>query len=231
MRCFILLIVLLYVEPAVAQQDTFVVKSAATTITVLPERSWLYLNENNPMKVLYRGKHELGRVEFLGGIIQKQDSLYQLKATTGVEGVLIIYEKLRNGGERIVWSRTYKLFSRELPVVTLNGISNDSFIEKFTLIAIGQLYAHPRYSQDRYTITAYTICLSNSKTGQQDTLRASDGRLSKTMKQRIDSMDVRNKGGFLLFENIKARGPTGREVDLPPLRIYLTDEKIIRFGQ
>jgi hypothetical protein len=211
-----------------AQDDTIVVKTVATKITVFPERSFLYLNEDNFFKIKYTGKNKMGRMELKGGIIEQKDSIYNFKATTGTSAILVIYEKLKNGTEKIALTLTYKLYGREVPRVTLDGVPNDSLIDKFTVIALGKLHCKQKYGTDKYQVTSFKIYIKNGK--KFDTLSAKGNQLTLQMKRKIDSMDVKKNGGILMFENIKAIGPTGKEIDLPPLRIYLRDQKVTQFG-
>jgi hypothetical protein len=211
-----------------AQTDTIVVKTVATKITVLPERSFLYLNEDNFFKIKYTGKNKLGRMELKGGTIEKKDSTYNFKATTGTSAILVVYEKLKNGTEKIALTWTYKLYGREVPRVTLDGVPNDSVIDKITIIALGRLQCKQKYGTDKYQITSFKIYIKNGN--KFDTLSAKGNQLTLQMKRKIDSMDVRRSGGILMFENIKAIGPNGKEIELPPLRVYMRDEKIMTFG-
>lgn len=211
-----------------AQQDTIHVKAVTTKITVLPERTFLFLNENNFFKINYTGKNKLGRMELKGGTIDKKDSIYNFKATEGTSAILVIYEKLKNGTEKIALTWTYKLFGREVPRVTLDGVPNDSVEDKFSILALGKLRAKQKYGNDVYVITSFKIYIRNGN--KFDTLSTKGSQLTKEMKQKIDSMDVRKNGGILMFENIKAIGPGGKEIDLPPLRIYMRDEKQLQFG-
>lgn len=229
-RFLLPLLLLLAVRTLHAQTDTFVVKGNPTLITVTPERSYLYLNEDNVMRIRYKGKHALGKVEFRGGTVTKKDSVYIVNATTGVEGVLVVYEKLKSGTERVALSITYKLFGREIPEPSLCGIGNDSFIDKFTVIGAGRIYARQRFSRDRFEVTSFTLYLRNAKTGKLDTLRATGSALTPRMKQKIDSLNVQGNGGVLMFDDIKAKGPTGRTMELPPLRVYLIEEKKVKIG-
>ena len=211
-----------------AQQDTFVVKAVETKVIVLPERSFIYLNEDNFFKIKYSGKNKMGRVELRGGTVEQKDSLYNLKATTGVSAILVVYEKLKNGKEQVAFTRTYKLFARDVPIVSLDGIVNDSFADKFTVIALGKLIAKQKYGTDTYVVTSFTMYFKNGS--KFDTLKAVGNKMTPEMKKRVDAMDVKHKGGMLLFDDIKAKGPGGKEIDLPPLRVYLQDGEKIKFG-
>jgi hypothetical protein len=210
------------------QQDTFIVKAVTAQITVLPEKYYLYVNEDNFFKITYKGKNKLGHVEFRGGTAEKKDSLYNLRATTGTSAILAVYEKLKNGTERLAYTWTYKLYSREIPEVRLDGIPNDSVADKFTIIAVGQLRAKQKYGRDQYTITSFKLYIRNGN--HFDTLSATGSRMTLEMKNRIDKMDVKGSGGILMFENIKAIDPNGKEVELPPLRIFLQDGKPVKVG-
>ncbi len=211
-----------------AQSDTLVVKTIATKITLLPERSFLYLNEDNFFKIKYTGKNKLGRMELKGGTIEKKDSIYNFKATTGTSAILVIYEKLKNGTEKIALTYTYKLFGREVPRVTLDGVPNDSVIDKITVLAMGRLQCKQKYGTDKYQVVSFKIYIKNGK--KFDTLSAKGYQLTPQMKRKIDSMDVKKSGGILMFENIKAIGPNGKEIDLPPLRVYMRDTRTMQFG-
>lgn len=211
-----------------AQTDTMVVKAVATKVTIIPERSFLYLNEDNLFKIKYTGKNKLGKMELKGGTIGEKDSVYNFKATTGTSAILVVYEKLKNGTEKIALTVTYKLFGREVPRITLDGVPNDSVADKFTTIALGRLLCKPKYGTDKYTVTSFKLYIKNGS--KFDTLSAKGNQLTSAMKHKIDSMDVRKNGGILMFENIKAVGPNGKEIELPPLRIYMRDEKLLQFG-
>ncbi len=211
-----------------AQQDTFYVKAVVSKVKVFPERTFLYVNENNLFRITYTGKNKLGRMELKGGKVEKIDSLYNLTATEGTSAILVIYEKLKNGTERIAFTWSYKLFGREVPRVSLDGVPNDSVEEKFTIIALGKLRAKQKYGNDTYTITSFKIFIRNGN--KFDTISTKGNQLTLEMKRKIDSMDVRKNGGILMFENIKAIGPGGIEIDLPPLRIYMRDEKVLQWG-
>ncbi|HET6992289.1 MAG TPA: hypothetical protein VFJ43_13230, partial [Bacteroidia bacterium] len=141
-----------------AQLDTFVVKSVVSKVTVYPERTFLYLNENNFFKIKYSGKNKLGRMELKGGTIDKKnDSIYNFKATTGVNAILVIYEKLKNGTEKIALTWNYKLFGREVPRVYLDGTPNDSVEDQLRVIALGRLQCRQKYGTDKYTITSFKL--------------------------------------------------------------------------
>ncbi|MDQ3108428.1 MAG: hypothetical protein M3R17_00910 [Bacteroidota bacterium] len=227
-RIFLFLFLLSGVLQLHAQSDTILVKTVATKITVLPERSFLYLNEDNIFKIKYTGKNKMGRMELKGGTIEQKDSTYNFKTTTGTSAILVIYEKLKNGTEKIAYTYTYKLFGREVPRVTLDGVPNDSVVDKFTVIALGRLQCRQKYGTDKYQVVSFKIYIKNGK--KFDTLSAKGNQLTLQMKRKIDSMDVKKNGGILMFENIKAIGPGGKEIDLPPLRIYLRDVKVTSFG-
>jgi hypothetical protein len=212
-----------------AQLDTFTVKSVVSKVTVYPQRSFLYLNESNWFKIKYSGKNRLGRMELKGGTIDKKnDSIYNFKAETGVTAILVIYEKLKNGTEKIALTCSYKLFGREVPRVYLDGTPNDSVADQFRVIALGHLQCKQKYGNDKYVITSFRLYIRNGN--KFDTLSAKGNTLTPAMKGKVDSMDVKKSGGILMFDNIKAIGPNGQEIDLPPLRIYLNEEERMRFG-
>ncbi|HLG03772.1 MAG TPA: hypothetical protein VI731_09275 [Bacteroidia bacterium] len=227
-KIFILVFVLFCIMKINAQQDTFKVKTVRPEITVLPERLFIYLNEDNYFQINYKGKHKLGRVECRGGTVEKADSIYNVRATTGVTAILVVYERLKNGTEQIAYSRTYKLYGREVPVVTLDGVPNDSFAEKFAVIALGRLKTKQKSGSDAYAVTSFVMYFSNGI--QFDTLKATGNQMTSAMKRRVDAMDVNRKGGVLMFDAIKAKGPHGKEIELPPLRIYLQDGPKLKAG-
>jgi hypothetical protein len=212
-----------------AQVDTFVVKAVPSKVVVMPEKRFLYLNEDNLFRIAYSGKNKMGRVELRGGTAEKKDSLYNLKATSGASAILVVYEKLKNGTEQIAFTWTYKLFSREVPLVYLDGTPNDSFADKFTVIGLGKLHAKAKYGSDTWVVTSFTMYFRNAS-GKFDTLRVEGNQMSLEMKKRVDAMDVKKKGGVLIFDNIKAKNAEGKEIELPPLRIYLQDGPRIRIG-
>jgi hypothetical protein len=226
---FLFVIILLCLPMVKAQQDTFRVKAIETKVTVAPSRSFLYLNEDNLFSIHYEGKNKMSRVELKGGTAETKDSLYNLRATTGVSAILVVYEKLKSGKEQVAYTFTYKLFSRSLPVVSLDGVVNDSFVDKFTVIALGRLKAQSKYSRDVYVITSFTMYFKNDSAGF-DTLKVTGNQMTPEMKKRVDAMDVKKKGGMLVFHDIKAKGPNGKEIELPPLRVYLQDGPRLRIG-
>lgn len=226
---FFLFFLLAFVPKLAAQQDTFVVKAAQTKITVMPERLFLYLNEDNLFKITYKGKNKMGRVELRGGTAEKKDSLYNLKAISGASAILVVYEKLKNGTEQIAFTWTYKLFARQVPLVYLDGTPNDSFVDKFTVIGLGKLQAKNKYGSDTYVVTSFTMYFRNAN-GKFDTLRATGNQMTLEMKRRVDAMDVKKKGGMLVFDAIKAKNAEGKEIELPPLRVYLQDGPRIAVG-
>ena len=170
----------------------------------------------------------MGHVEFRGGTVVKKDSLWNLKAATGVSAILVVYEKLKNGTEKIAYTWTYKLYSREIPEVKLDNVANDSVVDKFTVIAVGKLRAKQKYNNDQYNITSFKMYIRNGN--HFDTLSAKGNQMTLEMKQRVDAMDVKTNGGILMFEDIKAIDPNGKEIELPPLRIYIQDVKPIKAG-
>ncbi len=225
---FLLAILSAFAGHLQAQTDTLVVKAVQSKVTVAPERSFLYLNENNWFRITYTGKNKLGRIELKGGTVEQKDSLYNFKATTGVSAILVVYEKLKNGTEKIAFTWTYKLYGRDVPRVYLDGVPNDSVADKFRTIAMGRLQAKQKYGTDQYTVTSFRLYIPAG--GKFDTLSTTGNQLTPEMKKKIDAMDIKNAGGILMFDNIKANGPNGKEIELPPLRIYLQDSKQIRIG-
>jgi hypothetical protein len=233
MRKFILTLVMIGLGATgnflLAQTDTFVVKNAATTISVVPNDSWFYLREDYAVKIKYTSKNKMSRVELKGGTAILRDSVYILRAETGGEAVLVVYEKLKNGKEQVALSKTYKLFGRELPSVYLDNVPNDSVADQFTIIALGRLKAKTKYGNEVFRVDSFTMYFRNS-TGGFDTLKSKTNQMTPEMKKRVDAIDVKKSGGMLMFENIHATSPDGKHVELPPLRIFLSTQSRIRFG-
>jgi len=211
-----------------AQTDTFVVKNAATTISVVPNNSWFYLREDYAVKIKFSSKNKMSRVELKGGTVTLRDSVYILRAETGGEAVLVVYEKLKNGKEQVALSKTYKLFGRELPTVTVDGVPNDSVADQFTLIALGRLRAKTKFGNQVYQVDSFCMFFRNPK--GFDTLVSHTNQMTPEMKKRVDAIDVKKGGGVLIFERIHATSPEGKDVELPPLRIFLSTQSRIRFG-
>lgn len=212
-----------------AQTDTFIVKNAATTISIVPNASWFYLREDYAVKINYVSKNKLSRVELKGGTATLRDSMYILRAETGGEAVLVVYEKLKNGKEQVALSKTYKLYGRELPTVTIDNVPNDSVVDQFTLIALGKLRAKTKFGNQVFRVDSFTMYFRNPK-GGFDTLRSFTNQMTPEMKKRVDAIDVKKTGGMLMFENIHATSPEGKDVELPPLRVFLSTQSRIRFG-
>jgi hypothetical protein len=229
LKCsLIFLFLVLNISRGMAQQDTFRVKTIATVITVLPELSMLYVDEDNWVKISYQGKYKLGKVELRGGTATPKDSMWSLKPTAGVEAILVIHEILKNGTQRVAFTKKYKIFARERPVVYLDGVSSDSATDKLTVIALGHLQARTKYSKQAWPIVSFSLYITVN--GKMDTLTAKGDRLTLEMKQKIDALNVREKGGVLLFDDIKCVAPDGKIVTLKGIRIYLFDEKKTKAG-
>lgn len=211
-----------------AQTDTFMVKSATTTVTLVPNDSWFYVREDYPVKITFKSKNTMSRVELKGGTATKKDSTYVLRAETGGEAVLVVYEKLKNGKEQVALSKTYKLYGREMPEVTVDHVPNDSVVDKFSLIALGKLRAKTKYGNQVYRVDSFCMYL-RSPTGM-DTLYSKTGQMTPDMKKRVDAIDVKKSGGMIIFDQIHATSPQGKDVELPPLRVFLSEEARIRFG-
>lgn len=214
---------------AQAQTDTFIVKSATTTVRIVPNDSWFYIKEDYKVKITCTGKNKLSRVELRGGTATKKDSVYTLRAEGGAEAVLVVYEKDKSGKEKIALSKTYKLFSRELPVVTLDHVPQDSVIDQLTVIALGRLHAKTKYSREVWRVDSFCLYMRNGAAGF-DTLYSKTNQMTPEMKKRVDAIDVKKGGGILMFDKIYATSPAGKAVELPPLRIFLSTEARIRFG-
>ncbi|MGL4599776.1 MAG: hypothetical protein ACRCYO_19775 [Bacteroidia bacterium] len=228
-KVFILLFLFIFSATCLsAQQDTFRVKTVATVITVLPELSMLYVEEDNWVKISYQGKYKLGKVELRGGTATQTDSMWSLKPASGVEAILVIHEILKNGSQRVAFTKKYKLFARERPIVYLDGIPNDSATDKLTVIALGHLQARTKYSKQSWPIVSFKLYISVN--GKLDTLAAQGDRLTPEMKQKIDALNVRGKGGVLIFDDIKCVAPDGKTVTLKGIRIYLFDDKKTKAG-
>ncbi|TND09551.1 MAG: hypothetical protein FD123_1142 [Bacteroidetes bacterium] len=209
-----------------AQQDTFHVKSKLV-VTVLPSRDILYTNEDNKIIVRYTGKYSVGKVQLLGGTVDKKtDSTYVLKVTGGTEAVLSVYEKMQNGTMRLALNKKYKIFSRPVPNVYLDGVKCDSVIDRFTLIASGRLHARSKYTGDKYIIKSFNLVIPGQKL---DTLSAIGNQLTQDMKIAIDGLE-KGKGGMLIFRDIKCEMPTGEEKTLPVFRVYIIDGPKTKVG-
>lgn len=222
------LLLLLFPLQVWAQQDTFIVRVLPLSVRVIPERSFLYVEENETVQIIYNGKNKLSRVELKGGTVTKKDSMYVLRATSGAEAILVVYVKLNNGSEKVALSKVYKLYGRETPRLYLDGVANDSVADKFRIIALGNVQAKQKYGRDPYVVVSFKLYIRND-TGF-DTLSTKGAKLTPAMKQKIDALDVRKNGGILMFEEIKAMDPKGNIIDLPPLRIFLQDPKNMKFG-
>lgn len=224
----VFLAVLFYSEYGFAQTDTFVVKNAATSVTIVPNDSWFYLKEDYAVKITFVSKNKLSRVELKGGTVTKKDSLYVLRAEAGAEAVLVVYEKLKNGKEQVALSKTYKLYGRLLPEVNIDGVPNDSVTTQLTLIALGRLHAKNKYNKEEYRVDSF--CLYIRGPMGTDTLWSKTNQMTPEMKKRVDAIDVKKSGGMLVFDEIHATSPQGKDVELPPLRVFLSKESRLRFG-
>lgn len=211
-----------------AQTDTFMVKSASTTVTIVPNDSWFYVREDYAVKITFKSKNTMSRVELKGGTATKKDSLWVLRAETGGEAVLVVYEKLKSGKEQVALSKTYKLYGREMPEVTVDHVPNDSVVDKLSLIALGKLRAKTKYGNQVYRVDSFCMYL-RSPTGF-DTLYSKTGQMTPEMKKRVDAIDVKKSGGMLIFDQIHATSPAGKDTELPPLRVFLSEEARIKFG-
>lgn len=212
-----------------AQTDTFMVKSLSTTVTVVPNDSWFHVKEDYPVKITFKSKNKMSRVELKGGTATKKDSVYVLRAEAGGEAVLVIYEKLPNGKEQVALSKTYKLYGRELPEVTIDFVKQDSVVDKMSLIGLGKLRAKTKYGNQVFRVDSFCMYLRNPK-GGMDTLYSKTGQMTLEMKQRVDAIDVKKSGGMLIYDQIHATSPEGKDVELAPLRVFLSPESRMRFG-
>jgi hypothetical protein len=222
LACFI-------VNAVCAQTDTFLVKSVSTTVTIVPNDSWFHVREDYTVQITFKSKNKLSRVELKGGTVTKKDSVYVLRAETGGEAVLVVYEKLPNGKEQVALSKPYKLYGRELPQVTVDHVPNDSVVDKLSLIALGKLRAKTKYGNQVYRVDSFCMYLRDPK-GGMDTMYSKTGQMTPEMKRRVDSIDVKKNGGMLIYDGIHATSPEGKDVELPPLRVFLSSEARIRFG-
>ena len=212
-----------------AQTDTFMVKSLSTTVTVVPNDSWFHVREDYPVKITFKSKNKMSRVELKGGTATKKDSIWILRAETGGEAVLVIYEKLPNGKEQIALLKSYKLYGRELPEVTIDFVKQDSVVDKMSLIGLGKLRAKTKYGNEVFRVDSFCMYIRNPK-GGMDTLWSKTGQMTLEMKQRVDAIDVKKNGGMLMYDEIHATSPEGKDVELPPLRVFLSPASRLRFG-
>ena len=212
-----------------AQTDTFMVKSLSTTVTVVPNDSWFHVKEDYAVKITFKSKNKMSRVELKGGTATKKDSLWVLRAETGGEAVLVVYEKLQNGKEQVALSKPYKLYGRELPEVTIDFVKQDSVVDKMSLIGLGKLRAKTKYGQQVFRVDSFCMYIRNPK-GGMDTLYSKTGQMTLEMKQRVDAIDVKKNGGVLIYDQIHATSPEGKDVELAPLRVFLSPESRLRFG-
>lgn len=209
-----------------AQADTFKVKSKVV-VTVLPGSDILYANEDNKIIVRYKGKNKVGKVDLLGGVAEKKnDSDYVLKVTGGVEAVLSVYEKMPNGTNRLALNKKYRIFSRPVPDVFIDGVKCDSVIDRFTLIASGRLHARSKFTRDKYIIKSFNLVIPGAK---MDTLSTIGNQLSQDMKIAIDKLE-KGKGGMLIIRDIKCEMPNGEEKTLPVFRVYIIDGPRTKIG-
>lgn len=225
---FATLIALFTTNIVSAQTDTFLVKSATTTVSVVPNDSWFHVREDYAVKIIFKSKNTMSRVELKGGTATKKDSVWILRAETGGEAVLVVYEKLKNGKEQVALSKSYKLYGREMPEVTVDFVPNDSVVDKLSLIALGKLRAKTKYGGQVYRVDSFCLYL-RSPTGF-DTLYSKTGQMTLEMKKRVDAIDVKKNGGMLIFDEIHATSPQGKDTECPPLRVFLSAEARIKFG-
>src|SRR3569832_357573 len=181
--CAAIFLLLLGTIRVAAQTDTFVVKSATTTVSIVPNDSWFYLHEDYAVQINYTSKNKLSRVVLNGGTVTKKDSLYILRAESGGEAVLVVYEKLKNGKEQVALSRSYKLFGRELPEVNIDGVPNDSVTTPLTLIALGRLHAKTKYSKEEYRVDSF--CMYTRGPKGTDTLWSKTNQMTPEMKKHV----------------------------------------------
>jgi hypothetical protein len=212
-----------------AQTDTFMVKSMSTTVSVVPNDSWFHAKEDYTVKITFKSKNKMSRVELKGGTATKKDSVWILRAETGGEAVLVVYEKLPSGKEQVALSKSYKLYGRELPEVTIDFVKQDSVVDKMSLIGLGKLRAKTKYGQQAFRVDSFCMYLRNPK-GGMDTLYSKTGQMTLEMKQRVDAIDVKKSGGMLIYDQIHATSPEGKDVELAPLRVFLSPESRMRFG-
>lgn len=214
---------LFYGLSASAQTDTMKVKPVKSSVSILPSGDVLYLSEANTITIRYKGRNKLGKVELLGGTVEKApemgDSVFVLNVTTGVEAVLSVYEKMKDGKQQLLFNKKYKLFKRLLPDIYLEGTKNDSVADRNAVVMAGYLFGKMRTTGEMYTVESYKLLIEGK--GKLDTLSGTGIQLTSEIRNRINNLP-QGKGTMLIFTDIVCRSPQGKAVTVPRLRIYLS---------
>ena len=221
---FLLLPLLVFGQPDTLEKVlTFRVKQPETKITIEPGHDILYLNDDNELKITVSGPSKITNVELAGGEITKVDSLddvYIAKVTEGVEAILSIHETFANGRTQKSLVRPYKIVRVPDVEILVSGVVSDSAVDKFHLIATGNLKGRFRKTGQQVQILAFELEIAGDN--QLDTLRSLNGLLTLEMRRRIDKTEP---GRLLTFRNIYFRTLNGKIRKAPPVRIYLVENK------
>jgi len=220
MRIFALLIIMVSGIEMMTQTKntnailTYKVEARKTDYYIAPGDCYLFAGGKNTLKIIQKGVATPFTVGISNGKITKTgDSSYVVSGLYEKAKTVILYikETGKNGKEKIVKTRDYKII--QFPVIECMGVKSDSAIDLHLLIA-GRFSAYLKEINKRAKVVGFTFADMSTK---EKKVTSSSNVLTPQMRDYLKNI---NKGAMLTFTDIKYLTPQGDTVTSPIYRVF-----------
>jgi hypothetical protein len=193
----------------------FKVVATQGKVKIFPEDNFLFVDHRNKIKIRLTGSGVISEVMLQGGSIKGNDSLYIARVTSGEKALLSVYETLPGGKKVLAATKQYIIIQN--PEVTVNGVGNDSTIDKLSF-AGGRVKGKYNSIQNRPQVISFKMSMLKGQEFVNDSVTGD--RFSKPMRLYIDS---RKNGDLVYLTDIKIKGVDNKVTVYPALRLFVVD--------
>lgn len=186
----------------------------------------LWTEKNNLISITELGGTQISKVFLEGGKIGiVKDSIYSAIVSEGTTAVLSVFEKDKQGKDKLISVKQYHIKSIPLPDIFVCGVKADSVIDKQQLLQFNEVTAYSKYFKTKVPVLGFDVIFSSQTGG--DTLHSKNKNFTINMRNKIHLL---KPGDVLQFTNIVCRTPDGKERRPEDLLIYIDETNKYKVG-
>ena len=198
---------------------TYTIKQNINHYTIIPKDNYLFVGKKNKIQISVIGSNKIAAVKTSNGRVIKtnEDSIFVIDNLIPGYCLLSIYEKGKNGKNKIVLNKQYTVIN--YPIISVNGVKSDSVISKLLLCG-GIVKA--RYGN--YDIEAQVLGFKMEILEKDSFIIDSslNNRLTKKMRQYVSNL---KEGSLVYIKNIQYVKADGSVKIDPILRLFIGKEE------
>ena len=206
-------------------QDAYKVK-AEEGFSIRPQKKFLFKSVKKRFIIHIPPQEKIDHVEFTTGNFWLNDSILTLQPTGGKIALLRIYRKTKLRPQLVI-SSSFDLVDVVEPIITIDGVKNDSATQLYRITALGKIKLERsqdafQEQQVEHKIISFQVNLSDGTS-----MKGNGDKLSS--KQRI-AIYNQGENTSVSISSIKYLFGTDTLILLKPFRVYIIKSDVNKFG-